>query len=115
MIKKSFEKVLNWNQFLNNREPELAWRNFLNYIFSSRTRRYIYTHNYSLKSTFSSPWFNFESYEAYRDKKWHIGINNEIKFSIKIIRSFKNLCNQKMKDNLYNDEDPDLITRKTFF
>ena len=38
-------------------------------------------------------------------------IADELKFSDKR-RCFKNLCNKKTRDNLYNDDDPELITKK---
>ena len=38
-------------------------------------------------------------------------MENELKFSNKR-RSFKNLCNKKMRVNLYNDDDPVLITKQ---
>ena len=108
---KSLEEV-EWDRCLNNREPEYAWKNF-KIIFFHLVDTYIPT--ITIKSTFSSPWFDSECYEAYRAKKRSHrsraeSINNEIKFSSKR-RSFKNLCNKKMRDNLYNEDDPDLITK----
>ena len=38
-------------------------------------------------------------------------IDNKIKFST-LRHSFKKICNQKMRENLYNDDDPYLITKK---
>ena len=109
---KSLEEV-EWDRCLNNREPEYAWKNF-KIIFFHLVDTYIPT--ITIKSTFSSPWFDSECYEAYRAKKRSHrsraeSINNEIKFRSKR-RSFKNLCNKKMRDNLYNEDDPDLITKK---
>ena len=103
-----------WQQVLDNREPEAAWTNFMSIIFHLVN---IHIPTINIKSTFSSPWFDSECYDAYREKERahrpvdKRTIDNEIKFSSKR-RSFKNLCNKKMRDNLYNDDDPALITKK---
>ena len=66
------------------------------------------------------PWFDSECYEAYRDKqrshkKFKQNSNEKNELSFKSKRSFfKNLCSKKMKDNLYNEEDPELITKKFY-
>ena len=65
---KSLEEV-EWDRCLNNREPEYAWQNFKIILFHL-VDTYIPT--ITIKSTFSSPWFDSECYEAYRDKKGHI-------------------------------------------
>ena len=113
-LNQTLEKVP-WDQVLNNREPEYAWKNFKSILFYL-VNKHIPT--ITIKSTFSSPWFDSECYEAYREKKRAHGFrsgnrttDNEIKFS-NSRRSFKNLCNHKMRVNLYNDDDPDLITKK---
>ena len=63
------------------------------------------------------PWFDSDCYEAYRDKqrahkksKQDKTVKNELFFKSKR-RFFKNLCNKKMRENLYNEEDPELITK----
>ena len=38
-------------------------------------------------------------------------LQSEIKFKQKR-QDFKNICNMKMRENLYNEDDPDLITKK---
>ena len=38
-------------------------------------------------------------------------LQSEIKFKQKR-QDFKNVCNMKMRKNLYNEDDPDLITKK---
>ena len=104
-----------WDQVLGNREPEHAWQNFKSILFYV-VDKHIPT--ITIKSTFSSPWFDSKCYEAYREKKrahrlrsGNGTIDNEIKFS-NLRRSFTNICNQKMRENMYNDDDPDLITKK---
>ena len=101
-----------WSQVLDNREPESAWNNFKS-ILNHNVDIYIPT--ITIKSTFTSPWFDSECFEAYREKerahkvRSNNNITNELKFSEKR-RNFKNLCNRKMRENLYNDDEPDLIT-----
>ena len=40
-------------------------------------------------------------------------LSSELKFKAKK-RSFVNLCTQKMRDNLYNEDDPQIITKKFY-
>ena len=73
-----------------------------------------------IKSNFSMPWFDSECYKAYRDKQRRHKNSNQDKdqkseLIFKSKRSlFKNLCSKKMRDNLYNEEDPELITKKFY-
>ena len=85
-----------------------------------------YIPSISIKSDFTSPWFDAECFEAYRNKdRAHKKFKNysriegntqnivqsEINFKYKR-QLFKNMCNKKMRDNLYNEDDPGLITKK---
>ena len=117
---------IHWNAVLDYLEPELGW-----YVFKKILLSYVYKHIpvISVKSSFSAPWFDSECYEAYRDKerahkKFKQAINNvnddisntnrlqcEINFKHKRYQ-FKNMCNQKTRDNLYNEDDSELITKK---
>ena len=104
-----------WNLVINNREPEQAWCNFKELLFRAIN---MYIPTITIKATFSSPWFDSECFESYRDKdrahkrkKQNCNIANELDFSVKR-RQFKNLCNKKMRDNMYNYDDPYLITKK---
>ena len=113
-LNQDLEKIP-WDRVLGNREPEYAWQNFKSILFYFVDKHVPTT---TIKSTFSSPWFDSKCYEAYREKKrahrllsGNGTIDNKIKFST-LRRSFKNICNQKMRENLYNDDDPDLITKK---
>ena len=72
----------------------------------------------TIKNDFSAPWFDAECFEAYRNKerahkkfKSDDSLANELKRNSS--RShFKHVCNEKMRDNLYNSDDPALITKK---
>ena len=96
-------------------EPELAWSAFKN-ITSALTQKYIPT--ITIKSNFALPWFYSDCFDAYRDKhrahkKFKETMNeiNELKFKMKR-RTFKNICSKEMKENFYNEEDYELITKK---
>ena len=106
---------LPWNEIINNREPEQAWCNLKTLLFRAID---MHIPTITIKSTFSSPWFDSECFESYREKerahirkKQNCNEFNELNFSLKR-RQFKNLCNKKMRDNLYNDDDPELINKK---
>ena len=108
---------IQWNAYIDCTEPEIAWTNFKNILFM-----YIKKHipTITIKSNFSMPWFDSECYEAYRDKqrahkksKQDKNQKTELIFKSKR-RFFKNLCSKKMRDNLYNEEDPELITKKFY-
>ena len=104
-----------WTDVLDGREPELAWRDF-KCIVNALTKKHIPT--ITIRSDFTLPWFDSECFEAYRDKKrahkqYRLSKNkdNEIKFKSKR-RTFKAVCSKKMKENLFNEEDTDIITKK---
>ena len=105
-----------WNAFIDCTEPEIAWSNFKNILFMY-VKKHIPT--ITIKSNFSMPWFDSECYEAYRDKqrahkksKQNKNLQNELSFKSKR-RFFNQICNKKMRDNLYNEEDPEII-KKSF-
>ena len=98
-----------WNNILDNREPEHAWSNFKKVLFHLINMK---IPTITIKSTFSAPWFDSETYEAYRTKeRAHKRLKEnktelrELNF-IKKRKSFNKLCAMKMKSNLYNDDDP---------
>ena len=114
---------INWDSNLDCTEPELAWLAFKHTLFSLVDR---YIPSISIKSDFTSPWFDAECFEAYRNKdRAHKKFKNysriegntqniiqsEINFKHKR-QLFKNICSKKMRDNLYNEDDPGLITKK---
>ncbi len=72
----------------------------------------------TIKGNFTSPWFDCESFAAYRRKerahkhfKAYGGLLNELKRDTERT-NFRNVCSAKMRDNLYNRDDPALITKK---
>ena len=114
---------IQWDSMLDCTEPELALLAFKHTLFSLVDR---YIPSISIKSDFTSPWFDAECFEAYRNKdRAHKKFKNysriegntqniiqsEINFKHKR-QLFKNICSKKMRDNLYNEDDPGLITKK---
>ena len=104
-----------WNLLIDRTEPELAWRSFKSTLFNLVNK---YIPKITLKGNFDSPWFDAECYDAYRRKKrahkkfkTDGGLCNELKRNHHR-QTFKNICSAKMRDNLYNDDDPALITKK---
>ena len=106
---------VNWNALLSCTEPEIAWVRFKSVLFYY-VNKYIPT--VTIKSEFKPPWFDSEVHDAYRNKerahkkyKRTESVLDGVKFS-KARRDFKTLSSQKMRDNMYNTDDPALITKK---
>ena len=106
---------ISWISVLDGGEPELAWRHF-KVIVKLLTTKHIPT--ITIKSNFSLPWFDSECFSAYRDKlrahkqfRLTKNIADELKFKSKR-RTFKSICSKKMRENLFNEDDSDLITKK---
>ena len=104
-----------WNYVIDRIEPELAWSSLKTIIFNL-VDKHIPT--ITIKGNFTSPWFDSESYDAYRRKerahkrfKNYGGLLNELKRNTERT-NFRNVCSAKMRDNLYNRDDPALITKK---
>ena len=57
---------IRWNAILDCMEHELAWLAFKHNLFSL-TKRHI--PSISVKSDFTSPWFDSDCFEAYRKKE----------------------------------------------
>ena len=106
---------VNWNAILDRTEPELAWARFKSILFSL-VNKHIPT--ISTKSEFQPPWFDSESYQAClakeKARKKFKRTNNELdELNFKHLRrEFKRISSQKMRDNMYNTDDPALITKK---
>ena len=112
---------INWNDTLNCNEPELAWSSFKSKLFSCVDK---HIPKVTIKSEFQPPWWDSEVYDAHRAKdrarlafKSSNSNNAEhrLKLELKFIqarREFKKLACKKMRDNMYNDDDPALITKK---
>ena len=106
-----------WITILDNRDIESAWSNFKNTLFPLVNMN---IPTITIKSTFSAPWFDSESFEAYRTKeRAHKRLKanktelRELNFITKR-NDFNKLCDMKMRNNLYNDDDPALITKKFY-
>ena len=106
---------MNWNVILNCTEPEIACSRFKSVLFYN-VNKFIPT--VTTKSEFQPPWFDSEVHDAYRSKeRAHKNYKRTksdldgLKFS-DARRAFKNLSCQKMRDNMYNTDDPALITKK---
>ena len=107
-------RSVNWN-FLSNTHPDCAWR-LLKQCLLSLADRYI--PKVQIKSEFQPPWFDSELFAACRQKerlrkkfKESGSLNDEIKFADSR-RNFKKLSSLKLRDNLFNSEDPAMITKK---
>ena len=58
--------IVNWNAILDCLEPELAWRAF-KHVLSVLVHKHIPV--ITIKTAFTSPWFDSECFEAYREKE----------------------------------------------
>ena len=106
---------INWMQTIDGLEPEIAWMKFKEILFSLVNKS---IPKINVNGNFSMPWFDSECYDVYRSKerahvkfKRDASLNNEIKRDT-TRKSFKRVCSAKMRDNLYNKDDPALITKK---
>ena len=104
-----------WDSMLDRVEPDLAWTLFKTKLFECVDRN---IPQITVKSEFQPPWFDSELFQACQAKetarrnfKRTKSKLDEIKFK-NSRRNFKSLANQKMRDNMYNSDDPALITKK---
>ena len=104
-----------WNALTDRTDPETAWSNFKVVLFALVDK---HIPKITTKCNFSPPWFDSECFEAYRTKerahkkfKLDSSIANELKRD-STRRHFRDVCNAKTRDNLYNQDDPALITKK---
>lgn len=104
-----------WRSLVDHTDPHCAWKNFKEVLFALVDK---HIPKITIKNNFSAPWFDAECYEAYRSKerahkkfKLNESIANEIKRD-SARTTFKNLCDKKMRENLYNADDPALISKK---
>ena len=107
---------IDWNSIFSHfADPEYCWLAFKS-ILSNRITKYI--PRLTIKLAYMSPWFDAEAHDAYRKKKrahekWkESGENCDYFKFCNLRKSFKKLSDQKLNDNLYNDDDPALITKK---
>ena len=106
---------INWHETIDGMEPELAWKRFKDLLFVLINRS---IPRINLNGNFTSPWFDSECFEAYRSKerahtkfKSTPCLHNELKRD-STRKNFKKICSIKMRENLYNSDDPALITKK---
>ena len=104
-----------WNAILDRTEPELAWSKFKSKLFY-HVNNHIPT--IKTKSEFQAPWFDSDAKRACDAKekarkkfKRTKSMLDELNFR-NARREFKNTLCQKMRDNMYNTDDPALITKK---
>ena len=104
-----------WNAIIDRTDPDTAWSNFKTVLFTLIDK---YIPKITIKCSFDSPWFDSECFTAYRNKerahkkfKTTNTMLNELKRNDARSR-FRKVCESKMRDNLYNSDDPALITKK---
>ena len=106
--------MLDWDNLLNYYEPEIAWLNFKNILFSKID---YYIPKFTIKTEYQPPWFDSECYtkckvkdklhEIFKQKKT---LESELKFKT-AHREFKALVKSKMRENLdFNDRN--VLTKK---
>ena len=107
---------IDWNaMFLKLGDPEYCWL-ALKSVISKSISKHIPT--ITLKLAYRNPWFDSEAHEAYLKKKrahekWKQTGQQKDYFKFCSLRTqFRNLSDQKMNNNLYNDDDPALISKK---
>ena len=106
---------IDWHETIDGMEPELAWKRFKDLLFVLINRS---IPRINLNGNFTLPWFDSECFEAYRSKerahtkfKSTPCLHNELKRD-STRKNFKKICSTKMRENLYNSDDPALITKK---
>ena len=113
MINQKLSSV-NW-RFLNSCDPDTGWELVKECLFNLTDR---YIPKITIKSEFQPPWFDSELYSACRRKerlrtkfKTSKSMNDELRFSVSR-KQYKKLYSSKIRDNLFNSDDPALITKK---
>ena len=106
---------VNWNAMLDSAEPDIAWSRFKTTLF-----HYVDKHipTITIKNEYRPPWFDSELQEACKVKerahekfKRTNSMLDEINFK-NARREFRSLTDAKLRDNMYNSDDPALITKK---
>ena len=100
---------------MNCIDPDTGWKAVKECIFSLAEK---HIPKVTVKSEFQPPWFDCEVYSACRSKdrlraKWKEtgSLPDELRWTVSR-KDFKNLSAQKLRDNLFNSDDPALITKK---
>ena len=106
---------INWDALLSSTEPDIAWSRFKTTIF-----HYVDKHipTITVKNEYKPPWFDSELHDACKAKerahekfKRTKSMLDEINFK-NARRGFNSLASKKMRENMYNTDDPALITKK---
>ena len=106
---------IDWTSLLDYHEPESAWTNF-----SDTLKQHMQRHIpiITVKSKFKLFWFDAECHRKCREKeklhkkfKRSNNLSDKLKFATSR-KEFKKLIERKMRDNLCNEEDPNLISKK---
>ena len=104
----------NW-QFLASSDPDSSWKLLKSCLLNLADR---YIPKVRIKSEFQPPWFDSDLFSACRKKerlrqnfKESGSLLDELKF-VTSRKDFKKLSCNKIRDNLFNDDDPALITKK---
>ena len=105
---------MNW-QFLNSLDPDSSWKIVKENLLILANK---YIPKVTIKSEFQPPWFDSELFSVCRKKERLRStfngsglLSDELKFTASR-KHFKRLSSTKMKDNLFNSDDPALITKK---
>ena len=113
MINQKLSSV-NW-QFLNSCDPDTGWKLVKECLLNLADE---YIPKITIKSEFQPPWFDSELFSACRKKerlrskfKSSGSMEDELKFSVSR-KQYKKLYSSKIRDNLFNSDDPALITKK---
>ena len=113
-LNAEFTKI-DWQSTLECLHPDTAWNSFVT-ILKYRMVRHIPT--ITLKSESQPIWYDFECHrkckekERYHKKYKRTGsLHDGLKFTT-ARKEFKKLVNQKMRENLYDYEDTNLLSKK---
>ena len=105
---------ISWPSILESMHPDSAWQNFTEALTSCMER---HIPKIKLKSKFQPIWYDSECHRKCKEKeklhkkyKLSGSLNDGIKFAT-ARKEFKNLVNQKLRDNLY-DDDTNLLIKK---
>ena len=105
---------VNWT-FLGSMHPDSAWK-LLKECLINLSDKYI--PKIRIKSEFQPPWFDSDLFAACRKKdrlrtkfKESQSLSDELKFTASR-KSFRQLSSTKIRDNLFNSDDPAVITKK---
>ena len=115
---ESINRELNaipWDAHLNNSDPHYGWWYFKNTLFGI-LHRHIPTMTITNKE--QPPWFDSEAFqlcrkkERLRSKYKRSGSASDYSEYSKCRKEFKCLISEKMKANIYDEDDPALVSKK---